>query len=311
MTLLRRTPQVASILVLIWFGGCASLQGTQSDQGQANADAAESPEPSPTTPQSHNPPTKIYEQHPHDPEHSTDWGSVADWAVVVVTSAGVMAAYFTLKKLERQTKAAVDSANAAQRSAEVADAALVITQRAYVSQSFPGLNEILRPDGQRFLDTTVEFTNAGHTPAVDFIHYIDVLELDAPPTLSHILGPDTQARTTTVLGAHATATSHIVRRPEAFFHLPFADGCYKDINEGPQFYCVGWAAYRDSFPGTKPRTLQFCYRLTAIGFVTQRDNASTEQPGKKAPYIFGWGQVGDFNQVDESCQLYDALCANP
>jgi hypothetical protein len=57
-------------------------------------------------------------------------GSIADWAVVLVTTGAVVAAFITLKVLRRQTAATEEAAKAASRSARAAERTMYLSLRA-------------------------------------------------------------------------------------------------------------------------------------------------------------------------------------
>ena len=83
-------------------------------------------------------------------------------------SAGVVAAFFTLRKISGQTKASVIAADAAKRSADIANTSLRITQRARVSVEmfkFGTNGNIGNREGKTKFRYSFNIKNTGPTPA--------------------------------------------------------------------------------------------------------------------------------------------------
>jgi hypothetical protein len=150
-----------------------------------------------------------------------------------------------------------DSAKAAQQSADVAEKALVSTQRAFIRASnFPWL---WRPDldrpGKYFYDITPILENAGNTPTKDLMLVVDSA-LRETPLPDDFTFPYRAIPAPSLVGAHQTVGVN---------NAIILDDDLLSVKQGKKFFYIwGTATYRDVFDETPEHTTEFC---TAIGRV--------------------------------------------
>jgi hypothetical protein len=139
-----------------------------NQQEEANASQHDPPPNAPSTgvcPCSPNQ-TKPEEQSSRPESGGYHWGelsaptNVPNWVLAAVGIGGIVVAVRTLRKLERQTKAAEDAANASLRQSEH----MIASERAWMVARVEG-EVIPDSDGKRLVRFSVRCVNVGKTPA--------------------------------------------------------------------------------------------------------------------------------------------------
>jgi hypothetical protein len=144
-----------SILTVLLVPGCASLgyspQDKQGDAASQQKAPGDQIAPTPTAnPAPNKAPSDASTGNRDDQQRQTNWGSIADWASVLVTFAGVCGALWSLRLISQQTKAAVDAATAARDAADVAKADVALAmkaQRAFIGVVRKTSTKMLRASG--------------------------------------------------------------------------------------------------------------------------------------------------------------------
>lgn len=207
----------------------------------------------------------------------------------------------------RAANAAKVSANAAMASADVAERSLVATQRAYVTCAPRAAPVVI--DGQRVFNFHMMFSNEGNTPALDAINYFAVVEhTTSLPTLDEVMGPGKHSASTYV-GPKREVGSGIVARTAHSIHGPDQLSIEQGMAvRSEKWIClVGWMAYRDAFG--HPRVTQFCYQLKGISSTIAGPQTPLATAAQTGQMRFTFDAAGDFNRIDEACQLYDRIVA--
>lgn len=175
---------------------------------------------------------------------------------------------------ERMAKISKFSADAANRSAEIAERALIAGQRAFVSVSFePSASKSVETNKITTWNFTPIWWNAGDTPTRNMQNHINIKLFDG--SLPNDWGfPDLWATNIAVedrlpvpLGCAPKGTV----RGQA---VGVSVDQMKEVIAGTKWlYMWGWASYSDVFPGTMLHVTRFAVQIAAGGDPT--DNGKT------------------------------------
>jgi hypothetical protein len=198
-----------------------------------------------------------------------------------------------LKLLVRGETVAEKSANAANKSAEIAERALIAGQRAFVSVSFePSGNQDLETGKITFWNFTPIWYNAGDTPTRNMQNHISSKTFDGPlssewdfPDLLAATAPP-EDRLPTPIGAAPKGAV----RGQTVGGISI-DHMREIIAETKQLYMWGWASYNDVFPRTPMHVTRFAVQILVGGDPT--DN-------KKISFVFKF--IRRYNCSDEECE---------
>lgn len=146
------------------------------------------------------------------------------------------------------------AANAAIRSAHVAEVALVITQRAYVS-----LIAVDRDMTRTYPTFDVRFKNTGHTPAVNLVPVMKV-HLAEWPLVSNL--PEiTPGKSKSTLGPNIESGMKASWNEE----IPLPENDVRFSSGKNAIYVYGRIDYEDTFGTKRFTTYRFAYRLAGTG----------------------------------------------
>jgi hypothetical protein len=192
---------------------------------------------------------------------------------------------------EKQIAAANDAALAANRSADIAENALIAGQGAFVFVKNCIFNGITDPTTNRIVHwkVNVVWENSGETPT----RYLKLrINREVPPLQNSVLpddftfpdSPAIDADTPALIGPNATIDST---------QLDVTLDEMTAIRDGGQcLYLWGWAEYDNVFLGTPRRRTEFCYRIFVMG------DPSDPAPNKVS---FRWSLHKTHNGADDEC----------
>jgi hypothetical protein len=180
---------------------------------------------------------------------------VANWPLVVIGVPGIWIGVRTLKIIQKQTKAAVEAADAASFAALAAKVnadAIINSERAWV---------FAKMKKQAKLSFTLEFTNHGKTPA-------EVIDIKQRETWTELMHPD--KRELPVPPNYGLETKFVQPRiivPGDFFIYDstnltsvLPEEIYAQLKTSRKRYFIyGRVQYRDLIDRTKMRETGFCY----------------------------------------------------
>ncbi len=225
-------------------------------------------------------------------EHNGAITSLATIAIAAFTGTLWYATRKMMKSGESQIAIAKDAANAAERSADVAEKALIAGQRAFVSVSF-------RQSPYRDITTgNIEFwgiipvwTNAGNTPTRNMENHISnqLTQGELPADWDF---PD--------LWSEGISESDRVAIPLGISPKQETDGqrvtiSTSDMDEvisgRKRAYLWGWATYNDVFPNTSRHVTRFAVWIEVGG-----------NPRDPKQISFTYHYLGRYNCSDEECE---------
>lgn len=231
----------------------------QEQQQTPNPHKKESSQPSPAVtqsgpvgepsanPQKHGPNNQAKNTHEWEREESWYWGTVPDWALVIVGIATAIAALLTLRvikcQIEISEKAADAAKDAAIASIKQADS-IITSERAYVKISHhpPGLKQ--DSDSSQY-SIHLRVKNFGQTPATITKIFIRDEIVAANKRLPEVPNYTTSNRCT-----NKESCIFLVREDEfSFFHtIPILENELQEIRRRVQtFYVYGYVDYIDQF----------------------------------------------------------------
>jgi hypothetical protein len=221
--------------------------------------------------------TARIEKERTDREANPFWPpSPSNWILILLTGGAVVAAFITLDKLERQTKAAEDAANAAKSSAETADLTLKTTQRAFIV--FEIFNTTAAVSRSPLVATTLvgfdvtpRFKNTGHLPALKLVSASAVLRTTEHPAADANIFPATAPEVFAGQGSGVSAP--VIRLSPTDIDYVLAGGV---------MFVHAHVKYRDGFADTPLRNTSVCAKLTFKGDPRLQAN------GQDAAYCFHW-----------------------
>lgn len=202
------------------------------------------------------------ENSPNNPEAQSLWmptDSVGLYTLVLSIFTGVLAlvSIFQGVMLLRADKVSRSNAEAAKKSAEIAEQSLVATQRAFIRVShFPW---VWRPDsgrpGKFFYDITPNIENSGNTPTSD-------MRIIVQSELRDTLLPDDfdfafkWPAGQTFIGAHQSIGAS---------NQTILDNDLLLIQQGKKFFYIwGTITYHDIFENTPIHTTKFCTQIGRV-----------------------------------------------
>lgn len=162
---------------------------------------------------------------------------------------GVAIAIGTLKKMERQTKATEIAAEAARISSDVARDTLHITERAYL-EVVDWRHDAISPNVP--LNISYGIRNSGRTPAFLLESYISRHIDPNAPKASDAVGK-VNKHGEFRMGPGVTFTQNVIEMPN------FTVTQLQAVKSGSHgLWYFGYIKYRDIFPNTPIRTVNFC-----------------------------------------------------
>jgi hypothetical protein len=183
----------------------------------------------------------------------------ATFGLIVATGVLGYFAYRQLRDMKASIAVAGDAAEAAKKSAKIAEDALISTERAFVFLEDFDPNWSVQPRGSAlqfgFFNIKPRWRNNGTTPtrnmaiAVNWTHR----EGDLP---AHIPGTYAEEPVRMFLGPQATEWSEAIRIPGNIA----TDALY----ERTHIFIWGRVDYEDVFNGTAPHFTEWCYRLRFV-----------------------------------------------
>jgi hypothetical protein len=178
--------------------------------------------------------------------------------LIVLTASLWLVAYLQSRDVKAAVRAIEVASGAARASTELAQKALVLTQRATVIAGGPKA-VWLRDAGGRLVGCRLLVTwhNVGTTPTKDMISAVAGLATEKPPTQTSALPRADARQQPAIVGPNATVNS-------ASINLPI--GLVADILQHRAYYLfAGWAEYNDVFEDTPRHRVEFCYWLEFDG----------------------------------------------
>ncbi len=195
-------------------------------------------------------------------------------------------------EMQRSLQLSEASALAANRSAEIAERALIAGDRAFVSVLMSQSANLDAHTGNVVGYTfTPVWVNAGNTPTRGMRNYISIYWIDRPIEPNWDF-PDLAASDSQTESVPLSAS------PRGQVH---GNSCYVPINiiesvitGGRHLYLWGWAKYRDVFPNTPLHVTRFAVQIRVGG------NASDPQR-----ISFQYSYLPTYNCADEECAEQD------
>jgi hypothetical protein len=254
-----------------------AVQEPQSQSRKGEDSAAKRQDVTPPPASAHQPvPTPPAEpQAREDPEHRRDYTS-SEWWLVYLTGALVFMttclAIYTARlwnatkglgndardTAARQAGETQESLRISRKSADVAEQALVRTERAFVyPQDIRATSYIKQADQPIEWSFEVMWVNSGKSPTRDLRLGVSghLRQADLPEDNSFRIPDDNVVKA--LIGPGATVGSD-------WFHVP--GGRLRSVQEGTWFlYVWGCARYRDVFDGTPEHVTKFCYKIGVLG----------------------------------------------
>jgi hypothetical protein len=183
------------------------------------------------------------------------------------------------------------TAKAAQRSAQIAEQALVAGQRAFVSVgNWLSIAQKKVETGEVIAwGFRVRWYNAGNTPTRDMLNYVNLrlsntdlpADWDFPDHRGNVAGKNEPVQ----LGIAPKGTVESAM-------LTISVGDLDDvIHERKFLHFWGWTTYGDVFPGTGKHVTRFAVRITAGGDPTNPDKMS-----------FNYDWLSQYNCADNECE---------
>ncbi|MBM6576326.1 hypothetical protein KCP91_08070 [Microvirga sp. SRT01] len=165
-------------------------------------------------------------------------------------------AYEAADRNERSLRAAEGSAEASRLQNKLSKDALVLTERAYITQSKHMVTSRVSPEGEIVaIDLSVHWTNEGNTPAIDTASNLNWRlwpeplhkDFDFPEVVKDRYG------IRSVVGPTMFRPSYSVEL--------FRDTLIAIANGSLFFYVWGWMEYHDVFEGTPRHRTEFAFQV--------------------------------------------------
>ncbi len=212
------------------------------------------------------------------------------WLAISTVGLGIVS-YLQLGFLNRQERIAAATANAAQKNAEIAERALTVGQRAFVSVKFQQTaNRNIKTGEINLWGFTPVWANAGDTPTREMVNHISIYfpDKELPPDWDF---PDfwsssvpTEKRIATPMGVAPRDSTN-----SQTLYVPI-DKIEAVINGEKFLYFWGWATYNDAFPNTKQHVTRFAVQIIVGGDPRNADKIS---------FIYRF--LNRYNCSDEEC----------
>jgi hypothetical protein len=178
--------------------------------------------------------------------------------LMVVAASLWLMTFLQTRDLKAAVRAVQESSAAARNSADMAQRALVLTQRATVIVGEPKAIW-LRDAGDALVGCRllVTWRNVGNTPTRDMVAAVAGQALERPPAQNGAPPRADARQQPAIVGPNAEINS-------AYVNLPI--GLVADILEHQAYYLfAGWAEYNDVFENTPRHRVEFCYWLEFDG----------------------------------------------
>lgn len=229
-------------------------------------------------------------------EITTIWGIFITAGIAVITMVIFACQLHEMEKvygpIAGQATAAKEAAQAANKSAEIAERALIAGQRAFVSISeftqTAGMN--IKTDKITNWQLAVTWINAGDTPTRNLRHHVNMRAFDGtipndwefPDQWEGQIPPPERKWIGYVINAkmpfHGGGVAFPVETMEAV------------IAGKKHLYAWGWAEYNDVFPNTKKHIVRFATEILVAGDPRDKDRMS-----------FRYSTLHRYNCSDEEC----------
>lgn len=211
--------------------------------------------------------------------------------VVQALSAGIVAVFtFVLTVVSvKQWSAARIAADAALKSAIVAEQTLVYAQRTYVFGVEPVVTWA-KDQGDRLtgLGMRLDWVNVGNTLASRAVSHLEVTEFEPamPPGFAYDLGfsPNPNDPAASIMPRDKLSIEARVRPIEDFLLA---------WKKRAELYVIGWIEYDDVLPDTDRRRTEVCWRLTVVSDPTV--------PGTDLLRCLALDRYGPHNGTDQGC----------
>jgi hypothetical protein len=223
-------------------------------------------------------------------------------ATIALVLATASLGYFAWRQAEDTQESLANartSADAANKSAEIAERALIAGQRAFLSVSFvPSVQKILAEDRITHWNFMPVWKNSGETPTRNMTNHINIRLFDRPIPMDWEF-PDIWVANTPVEDRSPIPLGAAPRDTVNGQTVGVTIDEMKGVVAGTKWlYFWGWATYNDVFPNTPLHVTRFAVRIIAGG-----DPTSTEKISISFPYI------GKYNCTDDECE-YQGYPAN-